>query len=100
MLRKKRLSKVDQIRDNLVVGISPEGSELKAIACLFLFGFTRIRILDGIETGTVGIVLRVGTIGDDKNLNIFKQTRTRPERVSLVAVNLVECFSDGNTSAL
>ena len=79
MLRKKRFSKVDQIRDNLVVGISPEGSELKAIACLFLFGFTRVCILNSIETGTVGIVLRVGTIGDDKNLNIFKQTGTRPE---------------------
>ena len=47
----------------------------------------------------VGIILCVCTIGNDKNLNIFIQSASRPERIPLVAVDLIECFTDSNSSA-
>ena len=96
---KECLRKVNQIRKDTIVGICPEGCKFKAVACLFLLGRTGFCILNGIETGTVGVVLRIRTIGDNENLGIFKQTASCPEGIPLVAVDLIECFSDGNTSA-
>ena len=57
-------------------------------------------IFNCIESGAVGIVLSVSTITDDKNLNILKQSATSPERISLIAVDLIERFTDSNTAPL
>ena len=39
-------------------------------------------------------------IDDDEYLNVFEQTGTCPERISLVPVDLVKCLTDSDTSAL
>ena len=99
MPRKECLCEVNQIRNDLVVCVSPKGSKFKAIAGLFLFCLPRVGILDGIEACAVGVVLGVCAIRDDKNLNILEQTRSCPEGISLVTVDLVKRLPDSNTPA-
>ena len=99
MSGKECLCKVNQIRNDTIVGICPEGCKFKAVACLFLLGLTGVCILNGIETGTVGVVLRIRTIRDNKDLSILKQPTSCPEGIPLVAIDLIEGFSDSNTSA-
>ena len=41
----------------------------------------------------------MGAIGDDENLDILKKTAGCPEAVSLIALDLVEGFPNGDTSA-
>ena len=91
---------VDEVGDHLVVGVRPEGGELKAVAGLLLFGLAGGRLPDGVEPGGVGVVLGVGAVGDDKDLYILEQAAPRPEGVPLVAVDLVESLPDGHAPAL
>ena len=100
MLCKEGLSKVDQIRNNAVVGIRPEGSKLKAIAGLFLLCLLRIGILDMVEPGGVGIVFGVGAIGDHEDLHKLIQTAGCPKTVPLIAVDLIESLANRHTPAL
>ena len=57
-------------------------------------------VLDGIVAGAVGVVLGICAVGDHKNLRILVQTAARPERIPLVAVDLVERLPDGHPSPL
>ena len=100
MFCKEGPCKVDQIRNNPVVGIGPKTGKLKAVAGLFLFLLAALGILDGIPASAVGVVLGIGSVGDNENLSIFKQTTTGPEGIPLVTVDLIEGLTDGNTSAL
>ena len=100
VLGEEGAGEVDEVGDHLVVGVRPEGGELKAVAGLLLFGLAGGRLPDGVEPGGVGVVLGVGAVGDDKDLYILEQAAPRPEGVPLVAVDLVKCLTYGNTSAL
>ena len=100
MLCKECPGKVDQIRQHAVVRISPVGGKFKAIAGLFLFRLAVFGVLDGIVAGAVGVVLGICAIGDHKNLHILVQAAARPERITLVAVDLVECLPDGHPAPL
>ena len=42
----------------------------------------------------------MGSIGDNENLHILIQPACRPKAVTLIALNLVKGFPDGNTTAL
>ena len=95
----KSLCKINQIRNHSVVGICPEAGKLKTVTGLGLTCSPFLMLLFRIPSGTVGIILCVCTIGNDKNLNIFIQSASRPERIPLVAVDLIECFTDSNSSA-
>jgi len=99
MLCEKGLCKINQIRNHTVIGICPEAGKLKTVTGLGLTCSPFLMFLFRIPSGAVGIILCVCTIGNNKNLNIFIQSASRPERIPLVAVNLVECFTDGYTSA-
>ena len=99
MLCEKSLCKINQIRNHPVVGICPEAGKLKTVTGLGLTCSPFLMFFFCIPSGTVGIILCVCPIGNDKNLNIFIQSASCPERITLVAVNLIECFTDGNTSA-
>ena len=97
MLCKERLCEVHKIGDDLIVRISPERRKLKAgarfgllaaLSCLFY----------GIEAGCIGIILSVRAVGDHEYLHILKKTRTRPEAVPLIAVYLIERFTDRHTA--
>ena len=100
MLCKECPGKVDQIRQHAVVRISPVGGKLKAIAGLFLLDLAVFGVLDGIVAGAVGVVLGIRAIGDHKNLHILVQAAARPERIPLIAVDLVERLPDGHPAPL
>ena len=100
MLCKKSLCKIYQIRDHTVIGVCPKTGKLKTVTCPSLTWALLIMFLFRISSGTVGIILRVCTIWNDKNLNILIQSISCPERIPLVAVDLIECLTNGNTSTL
>ena len=100
MLCKECPGKVDQIRQHAVVRIGPVGGKFKAIAGLFLFRLAVFGVLDGIVAGAVGVVLGICAVGDHENLRILVQTTARPERIPLVAVDLVERLPDGHPAPL
>ena len=100
MLCKECPGKVDQIRQHAVVRISPVGGKFKAVAGLFLLDLAVFGVLDGIVAGAVGVVLGICAIGDHKNLHILVQAAASPERITLVAVDLVECLPDGHPAPL
>ena len=100
MLCKECPGKVDQIRQHTVIRIGPVGGKFKAIAGLFLFRLAVFGILDGIVAGAVGVVLGICAVGDHENLHILVQTAARPERIPLIAVDLVERLPDGHPAPL
>lgn len=100
MLGEKRLCKVYQIGNDFVVPIRPEGGELKAVAGLFGFVPSLALLFDVTAAGGIGIILRVGAVGDDENLDVFKQAACCPEAVALVALDLVERLADGHAAPL
>ena len=100
MLCKECPGKVDQIRQHTIICIGPVGGKFKAIAGLFLFRLAVFGVLDGIVAGAVGVVLGICAVGDYENLRILVQTAARPERIPLVAVDLVERLPDGHPSPL
>ena len=100
VLAEKGLGKVHKIGDNAVVRICPERSELKAIAGFELLGFLRFGILDMVETGGIGIILRICAVGDHEDLHEFIQSAGCPEAVPLIAIDLVKRFPNGNAPAL
>ena len=99
MLCKKSLCKINQIRNHTVICICPEAGKFKTVTCFGLTCSPFLMFFFCIPPGTVGIILCVCTIGNDKNLNVLIQSASCPERLPLVAVNLVESLTDGNTSA-
>ena len=100
MLCKECPGKVDQIRQHTVVRIGPVGGKFKAIAGLFLFRLAVFGVLNGIVAGAVGVVLGICAVGDHENLRILVQTTACPERIPLVAVDLVKCLPDGHPAPL
>ena len=97
MLCKERLCEVHKIGYDLIVRISPERRKLKAVACFGLLAALSC-LFYGIEAGCIGIILRVRAVGDHENLHILKKTRTRPEAVTLIAVYLIERFTDRHST--
>ena len=50
-------------------------------------------------SGGIGIILSVCSIGDNENLHILIQSTCRPKTVSLIAFDLIKCFTDRNATA-
>ena len=53
-----------------------------------------------VEACRVGVILGIGSVGNDENLNIFVQSATCPKTIPLIAVNLVERLFELDTSTL
>ena len=53
-----------------------------------------------VEACGVGVILGVGSVGYDEYLNIFIQSASCPETISLIAVNLIERLFELNASSL
>lgn len=49
-------------------------------------------------SGGIGVILGMGSIGDDENLHILVQATCRPNAISLIAFDLVKCFPNCNAS--
>ena len=101
MLCKKRLGKIYKIGNGAVISVCPERSKLKAIGSfLTTFSGCSLIFFDMTESSSVGVVLGICTVRDNKNLYILIQTGTRPKTVPLIAVDLIKCFFEGNATAL
>ena len=100
MLSEECTGKIDQIGQHPVVCIRPVRGKFKAVAGLFLFRSAVLGVLDGIVAGTVGVVLGICAVGDHENLHILVQAAARPERIPLIAVDLVERLPDGHPAPL
>ena len=98
MLREECLGEVDEVEDGFVVAVRPERRELKRVACLLRFVPSALLLLDVVCTGGVGIVFGVGAVADDEYLYVFIQSTSRPERVPLITVYLVERLFQLHTS--
>ena len=94
MPRKESPCKINQIRNHLIVCVCPEGCEFEAVTGLFFLLLAGFRILDGVEAGAVGIILRIRSVGDHKDLDVLKETRPSPERIALISVDLIERLAD------
>ena len=100
MLCKECSCKVNQVRNDTIVCICPEGSKFKTITRFTFLGTgSSINILDRVKTCTVGIVLCICSIRNNENLRVFKQTASSPERITLISVNLIKCLTNSHTSA-
>ncbi len=98
--REERPREVEQVRDDGVARVGPVGRELEAVAGLGLFPLPRAALFDGVVPGGIGVVFRVGAIGDHENLDVLKKSGAGPEGVALVALNLVEGLADRHAPAL
>ena len=52
------------------------------------------------KAGGVAVIFRLGAVGDDEDLHVLEETGAAPERLTLVAVDLVEGLADGHTPPL
>ncbi len=98
VLREKSLGEINQIGDYLVAGVCPIIGEFKAVGsfpALSPSGFDQL--LNMGPPRRIGVILGVGSIGDDEELDVFKESMGSPERIPLVAFYLVEGFPDGNS---
>ena len=50
--------------------------------------------------GGVGVIAGEGAVADDEELDVFKEAAARPERIALVAVNLIEGFLEVHATLL
>ncbi len=100
MLGEERLGEPDEVRDRPVAAVRPTGREHIRVARslrrpLALSLLIQVRGADG-----VGVVLRQRAVGDDEELHVLKQARPRPERVTLVAPDLVERLANVHAASL
>ena len=95
----KRLCKINQIRDDPVIGIGPVRSELEAVAGLFRRTFPAGRFFDTADPGRIAVILGVRPVADDEYLNIFVEAGRSPETIPLIAIDLVECFANSHAPA-
>ena len=57
MFREKRLGKVHQIGNDLVVRVRPKRCKFKTVTCLSFLSFLRVGVLDMVESRRIGIIL-------------------------------------------
>ena len=101
MLGEEGPGEVDQVRDRLVRRVRPPGGELEGVGVGGLgLALAPCGLGDVVEPGGVRVVLGLGAVGDDEDLDVAEQASARPEGVALVAVDLVEGLADGHAAAL
>ena len=108
MFGKERSRKIIQVANDIILSICPIGSELKRIASfggfldLLLAGLVRpfaVLYLRFVTRG-VGVILGVRSIGDNEQLDVFKQSAIRPKRIITVSLDLIESLTYRHTSTL
>ena len=91
----ERPPEIHQIGDETVARIRPVGCELKAVARLFARPApSRIHLTDMALARRIGIVLRIRPVRDHKNLDVLIEPCARPERIPLIAFDLVKRLTD------
>ena len=91
---KESAGKVHEVGDDAVVGICPVRGKLKGVAGLALvLALHLTKLADMVVAGGIAIVLGERAVADDEDLHIVEECIACPERVALVAVDLVKCLA-------
>ena len=106
MFGKESSRKIIQVPNDIILAICPIGSELKRIASfggfldLLLAGLVRPFAVLNLRfvTSRVGVILSVRSIGDNEQLDVFKQPTVRPKRIIAVSLDLIESLTYRHTS--
>ena len=86
--------KIGQVGDLVVGGVGPPAGEFVGAGVGGDYFAPAPHIFaDVLEAHGVGVVLGVGTVGDDEDLYVAEEAVSGVEGVALVAVDLVECFA-------
>ena len=73
MFGKKRLGKIHKVGDDVIVCIRPKAGKLKTVAgFLGVSAFAAALLFDMSISCCVAVVFGMSTVGDNKNLHIFK----------------------------
>ena len=101
MTREEGGGEVHQVIEYLIAGICPIAGKLKRVACLRLTLVPSfLYLVDMAVTGRIAVVLCLCAVAHHENLDILKQSVSCPERLSSVAIYLVESLFDAYTSLL
>ena len=99
MAREEGGGEVNKVVEYLIAGICPIAGKLKRVACLGLVLVPSLfNLIDMAVTGRIAVVLCLCTVAHHKDLDILKQSVSCPERLSSVAIYLVESLFDANTT--
>ena len=95
MLGQEGGRKVHQVRDDLVVHSSPKGGKLETVAGLLVGTLAPlVHLPDVRRPGGVAVILGIGTVADDEDLDILEQAGSRPEALPVIPPDLVERLLD------
>ena len=102
VLGKEGLGEVRQVGDGHILGVGPPRRELKGVAGVpTLSRFLLAAVLPDMgKARGVAVIFCLRAVGYNKDLHILEETGAAPERLSLIAVDLVEGFADGHATAL
>ena len=102
VLGKEGLGEIHQVGDGHVLLVSPPRRELKGVAGVPALSRLLLAAVlpDMGKAGGVAVVFRLGAVGDDKDLHVLEEAGATPERLALVAVDLVEGLADGHAPPL
>ena len=102
MFGKEGFGEVHQVGDGYILLVGPPRGELKrVVSVLALPGLgLATHLLDMGKAGGVAIIFCLRTVRDNEDLHVLEESGAAPERLALIAVDLVEGFADGHTTAL
>lgn len=100
VLGEERLGERGEVAEATVSRVGPPGRELKRVRRPALAPPAAVGLLDAPLASRVRVVLRMRAVGDDEELDVLEQPGVRPERLALVAVDLVERLLERDTTAL
>ena len=102
VLGKEGLGEIHQVGDGHVLLVSPPRRELKGVAGVPALSRLLLAAVlpDMGKAGGVAVIFRLDAVGDDKDLHVLEEAGAAPERLALVAVDLVEGLADGHAPPL
>jgi len=91
-----------QVGDDMVASVGPPAGEFEAVGALLRATCcgTAFHFMDVLEARGVAVVLGVRAVRDDEDLGVLIESRSGPEAVALVTVDLVERLLDRHAPSL
>ena len=99
MLGEEGLGEPTEVGNSPIACVSPPTCELETVGRRLLGLLGGRRVMDVPFASRVGVILCLGPVSDDEELNVLEESGSSPEAVALVAIYLVKGFADGDASA-
>ncbi len=102
VLGKEGLGEVRQVGDGHILGVGPPRRELKGVVSVPALSWLLLSAVlpDMGKAGGVAVIFRLCAVGYNKNLYVLEEAGAAPERLALVAVDLVERLTNGHAPPL